>query len=225
MKKFSNKISKRLTARHKKCFKFVGSVKDKRILDIGCSFGWFEAWALKNKCKEMVGIEPKRELLVEAKNQVPEGKYRVGSALKIPFKDNSFDIVVVFDVLEHLPKGTEISALKEIERVLKSKGKLYLSTPLSNILSNLLDLAWYFGHRHYSGKQIKRILSMTNLKIKKYEYRGGVISIFSMILFYPFKWLVKREIPFKDWFERKKSEEYLKNKKGFSWQIICAVKD
>ena len=51
--RFQENIKNRLTGRHKRSFVFVGAdtVKDKNILDIGCSYGWFEKWAIEKKCK------------------------------------------------------------------------------------------------------------------------------------------------------------------------------
>ena len=141
MEIFKESINQRLTARHLKCFQFAGEVKNKKILDIGCSFGWFEQMALKADCKEVVGIEPEEKLFYEAQKEVPKAIFKKGSALKIPAKDKSFDLAVMFDVIEHIPKGTEKIALKEIKRVLKHGGNLVLSTPLNFWLSNLMDPA------------------------------------------------------------------------------------
>lgn len=222
--KFGYTIEHRLTGRHKKSFDFVGDVKDMVILDIGCSFGWFEKMAIENGCKNVIGIEPEEKFFYEAKREVPKAIFKRGSALDIPFKDKSFDIVVMFDVLEHLPKGTEMIALKEIKRVLKIGGKLILSTPLNHWWSNLMDLAWYFGHRHYSDKQLKKMLETVGFKIDKVEKRGGFFEMINIILLYIFKWIFKREIPFKRFFEKKREKEYFSKKNGFVTLFIKAVK-
>lgn len=46
----------------------------------------------------------------------------------IPVPDNTFDVAICTEVLEHVPKPIE--ALKEISRILKTDGVLYLSAPL-----------------------------------------------------------------------------------------------
>jgi len=187
METFEESINQRLTARHLKCFQFAGEVKDKKILDIGCSFGWFEKMALKNGCGKVVGIEPEERLFHEAKKEVPKAIFKKGSALRIPAKDNYFDSVVMFDVIEHIPKGTEKIALKEIKRVLKHGGNLVLSTLLNFWLSNLMDPAWYFGHRHYSEKTLEKMLKETGFKIEKIKKKGGFFEMTSIILLYIFK--------------------------------------
>ena len=223
MKKFNESIDQRLTARHRKSFQFSGELKDKDILDIGCSFGWFEKLALESKCRSVVGIEPDKNCFYSAKKEVPGAVFKKGSALKIPAKDKSFDLVVMFDVLEHIPKGTERQALKEIKRVLKPGGKVVVSMPFSFWLSKTLDPAWYFGHRHYGEKQLVNMLREVGFKIEKIEKKGRIFEISSALLMYIFKWLFRREIPFKDWFEKKKDAEYLTDIEGFETLFIKAV--
>lgn len=212
--KFQENIQNRLTGRHKKCMDFCGNLKDKTILDIGCSFGWFEKFALEQGCKEIIGIEPKERDFYHAKKEAPEAIYKEGSVLDIPFVDNYFDLIVMFDVIEHLPKNTEEKAFKEIKRVLGKNGDLIISAPNFNLFSNFFDPVWYFGHRHYSKTKLAKLLENQGFKIEKIDFGGGFWELFSMILLYIFKWLFEQEIPFKNFFEKKREKEYL-DKKGF----------
>lgn len=211
MKKFKNNIEQRLTGRHKKSFKFVRSVKGKIVLDIGCSYGWFEKWAVENGCQKVIGIEPHTKDLVNAKREVKKGIFKIGSATKIPLRKGSVDIVTAFDVIEHIPKKTEELMFKEVVRVLRPGGIFYLSTPNKNLLSCALDPAWWLtGHRHYSLNYFKIMVKHHPLIIEKTEYGGGIWEMISMINLYLCKWLIKREMIFKDTFEAKRSEEYSK---------------
>jgi 2-polyprenyl-3-methyl-5-hydroxy-6-metoxy-1,4-benzoquinol methylase len=60
----------------------------------------------------------------------------------LPLKSNSIDIVVMLEVIEHLEKPTKV--LKEISRVLKTNGILYITTPNWNALGRLM-----LGHNWY----------------------------------------------------------------------------
>ena len=51
--------------------------------------------------------------------RVKEATFIKASATKIPISDGTADIVVMFDVLEHVPKSEEKDALKEANRILK----------------------------------------------------------------------------------------------------------
>lgn len=225
MKKFDDSIGQRLTARHLKCFQFSGVVAGKDILDIGSSFGWFEKMALENGCASVTGIEPKKEDFYRAEKEVPGARFTVGSALAIPFPDQSFDMVVMFDVIEHIPKNTEPIAIKEIRRVLRPGGTFIVSTPFHYWLSNIMDPAWWLiGHRHYRVKHLARMLQSGGLTVERIEKRGRIFELVSALLMYFFKWVFRTEIPFKDWFEKKREEEYLTDKDGFETLYIRSRK-
>ncbi len=66
-----------------------------------------------------------------------------GDALKLSFKDSSFDLIILQDVIEHLP---DIAILiKELKRVVKSGGIIYLSTPNKYSIYNFIaDPHWGF---------------------------------------------------------------------------------
>ena len=224
MKKFNESIEQRLTARHKKCFQFCGNVEGKDILDIGSSFGWFEKMALQSRCLSVVGLEPRKEDFHLAQKEVPLARFEVGSALAIPFPDETFDMVVMFDVIEHIPKNTEPQAICEIKRVLRPDGRLILSTPFRYWLANLMDPAWYFGHRHYAADVLIQMMEKENLTVEKVEKRGRIFELISADLMYFFKWVFGSEIPFKDWFEKKRVSEYLTDDEGFETLYVRAVK-
>jgi 2-polyprenyl-3-methyl-5-hydroxy-6-metoxy-1,4-benzoquinol methylase len=214
MKRYTDMIEARLTGRHKKCIKFCGGVRDKKILNIGCYNGWFEKFAVENNCMEVIGIDTDENNLQNAKFQVKDKrvKFLKASALDLSqFGTNYFDLVTMFDVLEHIPKNREKEALAEIKRVLGERGEFYLSTPHSTFWSCVLDPAWWLvGHRHYSLKQFKRMAKKTGFKIEKVECGGGFWELHSMILLYIFKWFFRSEIPFKNWFEKKRDVEFLR---------------
>lgn len=228
METFKESINQRLTARHLKCFQFTGEVKNKKILDIGCSFGWFEKFAVENGCKKIIGIDTDVEALLNAKNQIKDKrvKFLKGSALDLSiFEKNHFDKVVLWEVLEHLPKGAEKRVFQEINKVLKFRGMLYLSTPNRTFWSCILDPAWWLiGHRHYSLGQIEKLIKKTGFEVEKVEYGGGFYELVSMILLYIFKWIFKSEIPFKSCLEYKRENEYFDYKKGFATLFIVLRK-
>jgi SAM-dependent methyltransferase len=222
--KFETNINRRFSARHKKCLNFW-DYKNKRILDIGCSYGWFEKFKGK-EAKEIYALDPCKEDLERAKKEVNNKKIKFvgGSALNFEnIKKNYFDVAVMFDVIEHIPKNKELIALKNINSVMKKGGKLVISTPADNF-SKFFDPAWYFGHRHYTIAKLKNLLEKAGFKINKTEICGSFFELFSMILFYPAKWLFNSEIPFKDWFDRKRNDEYLNKKRGIVTLFIAAEK-
>ncbi len=223
MKKYSDDIEARLTDRHKKCIEICGDIIDKRILNIGCYNGWFERAAIEKGCKEIFGIDINDNFLELSKKNARNAKFIKTSIFRLPFKDSYFDIVTMFDVLEHIPKDRGKEALAEIRRVLKSDGELIISTPKTNLLSNFLDPAWYFGHRHYSSSYLTSLLRDTGFDVKGSESAGGFYELLSMILLYFFKWVLGREVPFKNWFDKKRDKEY-QGKSDFVTLFMWAIK-
>lgn len=223
--RFQQTIEQRLNGRHKKSIEFAGDIENKTILDVGCSFGWFEKFALEKKCKEIIGIDTDETELLNVKKQIKDkrAQFLKASVLDLSqFKDNYFNIVVMWEVLEHIPKNTERQAFQEIKRVLKPDGCLYISTPNKTFWSCALDPAWYFDHRHYTDAYFSRLLNNNGFDIKQVEFGGGFYELFSMILLYIFKWIFRREIPFKDWFDKKRDEEYM-NKRGFTTLFMKVI--
>jgi len=187
--------------------------KDKLVLDVGCGFGWLEFY-LKNQVKEIIGIDFDRENIKTCKKYIKEKnvRFEVSDALNLPIKTESVDVVISSELLEHLPKDSEIIFFNEIFRVLKKDGVLYLTTPFNNFWSNLLDPAfWLIGHRHYSYGDLREMANNSGLKVVKYKIGGKWWSMINLINFYMCKWVFKRKEFFEDFLKKKEKEEFFKN--------------
>jgi len=186
----------------------------KDILDIGCGYGWFELNILNRGVDKIVGIELSEENLETAKNNIKDKKisFGIGSAIDLPFGSESFDTVVAWEVIEHIPKGTEDLMFREIKRVLKDGGVLYLSTPCSSILSKIADPAWWLiGHRHYSQEKIRKLAQRNNFKEVEMKIKGRWWTIINILNMYFSKWILRRPPLFRNFFGRKIDEEYQKS--------------
>ncbi len=196
-------------------------IKDKIIVDVGSSFGWLEKEVIKLNPKRLIGIELDKSAVDFAKIQVKKAEFLVGSALDIPVSKNFADIVILFDVIEHVPRGTEEQVLSEINRILKKGGILLFSTPNQHILSNFLDIAWYFGHRHYTPEKIKGMLGKKGFEVKSIESRGSIFSSIYLIWFYIAKRIFNNSMPRNKFLERLDDEGY---KKGDLTDIFLVAK-
>lgn len=104
-------------------------IAGKKILDVGS--GWGEVSVeLANAGANVIGVEPDNEVLrisqLLASMQKSHVKFIHGYAESLPFPDESFDIVVCNDVLEHVQDVDK--SLSEMIRVVKVNGLAYLAT-------------------------------------------------------------------------------------------------
>jgi ubiquinone/menaquinone biosynthesis C-methylase UbiE len=103
-------------------------VEGKRVLDCGCGAGYGTA-ELAQTAEHVTGIDVSEDAIEYARLNYPRPNalYLTGSCLDLPFPDQSFDILVAFEVIEHLPNARRF--LDECARVLTATGLLIVSTP------------------------------------------------------------------------------------------------
>ncbi len=100
----------------------------KRVLDAGCGLGYGSA-RLARRTQDVFALDNAFEPLLQASTQYePEGvRFAQGDVTSLPFRSESFDVVVAFEVIEHLENWQGF--LAEMERVLAPAGQLIVSTP------------------------------------------------------------------------------------------------
>ncbi|WP_461257320.1 class I SAM-dependent methyltransferase [Treponema sp. R80B11-R83G3] len=219
-----------LRGRNKFITQFVSDedISGKSVLDIGCGYGWFELNAIKRNVGKIVGLELSEKDIETAKNNVHAKNVdfinytnnKNESVTKLPFEDEQFDTVVSWEVLEHIPKKCELEWYKEIYRVLRGGGVLYISTPNRHLLSNIFDPAWYLiGHRHYSLKDLFFYGEAAGFTVEQHALRGKWWEILSINNLYISKWILRRPQLFKEYFDRKVDNEY-NQKSGFTGAFV-----
>jgi SAM-dependent methyltransferase len=164
------------------------------VLDIGCSSGWLAPHLLQKGIGHYTGVDLN---LASKQQDLPEAQTSLvnGSALGLPFEDQSFAAACLFDVIEHLPRGTELVALKEAYRVLQPGGRLYFSTPHASVFHTPLDPGWYFGHRHYRRSTAGRLLTLAGFQVEKLFVSGGFVECFEYLRHLFYRRVLYRETP------------------------------
>ena len=164
---------------------FLQPGKSDIILSIGCKGGFFER-NLVDKVGRIYGIDIDKNEIEKNREKCPWVCFSHGDITKgLGFPDNHFNKVLFTEVIEHLPKGTEVSVLKEINRVLKKGGVLVFSTPNDNPVSKASDPAWWInGHKHYRIEDITTFLVESGFRIENKFVGGGYLQSLVMPFFY-----------------------------------------
>jgi len=129
------RAKKKLGRRYRHLAQLIGTYKQTgRLLDVGCSLGFFLETARESGF-DVYGVEPVDSAAAFAR-EVLKLKVTTGTLEQAKFASDSFDVVCLFDVLEHIPDP--LAVLAEITRILKKDGLLVLQCP--NIESTMATL-------------------------------------------------------------------------------------
>jgi 2-polyprenyl-3-methyl-5-hydroxy-6-metoxy-1,4-benzoquinol methylase len=108
-----------------------------RVLDIGCRYGALTRAYVEGN--EVVGIDVDREALEEAARELGIETHWADVDQGLEFPDESFDVVVAGEVLEHVRDPARLAA--EALRVLRPGGTFVASVPNSYRLKNRVRFA------------------------------------------------------------------------------------
>ncbi|WP_235296116.1 class I SAM-dependent methyltransferase [Portibacter marinus] len=95
-----------------------------------------------------------------------------GSLTDLPFKDNSFDLVCAFDVIEHIQDDQK--AVHEIKRVLKQDQKFFVTVPAYQFLWSEHDEVNYH-FRRYTRTQLGKLFSEAGLRVNLKSYFNAIL--------------------------------------------------
>jgi 2-polyprenyl-3-methyl-5-hydroxy-6-metoxy-1,4-benzoquinol methylase len=200
--------------------KYLGTAN--RILDVGCGIG---NYLYLNDREGCFGIDLESQSLKTAKKYCIKSDFAVASVLNLPFRNETFDLIVMWEVIEHVPAGTEMQAFAEVHRTLAACGSLLLSTPNKNIISNIMDPAYILGHRHYDAKNLVKFISEIGFSVMHFTIRGNLATLIAVNLFYFYKHIFhKKGTKLQQFFDQKSEKEFNSKKGGIANIYIAAKK-
>jgi SAM-dependent methyltransferase len=162
----------------------------KKMLDVG-----FGNAAIANHYYtqgfEVAGIEVTKSFVENAKRNYPGPDFRLYDGLTFPFNDNTFDTILMNDILEHISYSSIEQVMSEAKRVLTNDGILYISVmnrwqviephKLIPFLTWLPRITWhpickrikdedYVFYWPYSRGRLEKLLNKLDLRYKDVTY-------------------------------------------------------
>jgi SAM-dependent methyltransferase len=133
------------------------------ILDIGTRYGSFLEQLAIRGYRHTTGVDVNRDAITEGREAYPKLNLQIYGGERLPYRDKQFDVVTMFDVIEHCPDVPAF--MLEVHRVLKPGGVFMFQTP-----NKFWNAPWeWFAHgkfwadRHCSLQTYRTL--WTNLRV------------------------------------------------------------
>lgn len=149
-----------------------------RLLNIGCGTGG--TIPMLSKFGSLDNVEVSQEAIDICRDKGFSNVKKI-DGIKLPFKDNEFDIAVALDVLEHIEDDS--GALKEWHRILKKNGRVFITVPAYQWLWSEHDESLHH-HRRYTLSGLHKKLNRAGFRVQKRTY--AIVFSFPLIVGYRF---------------------------------------
>lgn len=147
--------------------KSIPKINSKKILDVGCGAGPYTIFLNKNNIKT-TGIDLDDRLLKKAGRYLGNQYFIKASALKLPFNKNSFDVILMSEILEHLD---DKKAISEARRLLRSDGYLIISVPTERYSTTIHNPEEHI-REGYTIEGVNELLNLNGFGIIDFFYSG-----------------------------------------------------
>ena len=158
-----------------------------RILDVGCAAGFFLRVAAEMG-HDVQGVEPSAAIATNAQKHLGRDAVHVGTLDDLPegdprFAPESFDLVTMWDVVEHVPDPQDL--LRRARELLKPDGTLVIETQnVTSSFARLLGKKWHhYKHAehlyHFNPSTVKTLLEQGGFEVVRNtaSYGGKYVSL------------------------------------------------
>lgn len=161
---FNNKSEFYLHLLHIATYEYAENfVKGKTVLDFGCGSGYGTEMLSKNAAK-VTGADISKEAVDYAKKTFVSHNLDFKTIYEL--KDEKFDIITSFQVIEHVPN--DIEYIKTLKKFLNPGGHLLISTPdKKHRLFNHIQKPWNIFHlKEYTSESLENLLIKQFAKVE-----------------------------------------------------------
>jgi 2-polyprenyl-3-methyl-5-hydroxy-6-metoxy-1,4-benzoquinol methylase len=156
--------------------------RGKEILDIGTGLGLGAHYLAGKGAKKVLGLDYSLSTikLISSKNKSKNVSFLHLDSRRLNKIKNKFDVVVAFEILEHLPLNDVQEFIESISKILKKSGILLLSTPNGLQTKYILGKPYNPYHiKEYKGTEIYKFLKpyFSNISIKGMIYKDRKYDI------------------------------------------------
>ena len=106
-------------------------VKNAKVLDDGCGSGYGAYYLATHGAESLIGVDISKDAIKFAQKhcQAENLVFVEMNSCELEFDSRTFDAVIAFDVLEHIPPQFQVKFVSETERVLRPNGSSYIGCP------------------------------------------------------------------------------------------------
>lgn len=138
--------------------------RPRRILDVGCGTGTLLKYLARYG--DVLGVDVDEQAIAFCRERGVHKVQKIDS-FPLPFEDNSFDLVTILDVLEHIEddRGT----LEDLYRVLRPGGMLMVAVPAYRFLWGPQDEISHHKRR-YIAPEMRNLLKQAGFRVRRVSY-------------------------------------------------------
>ncbi|MDB5582179.1 MAG: glycosyl transferase family 2 [Bradyrhizobium sp.] len=150
-------------------------VGGKSVLDIACGEGYGSSM-LADVAQSVVGVDIARDTVDHASRKYKKSnlQFKIGDCVDIPLPDDSVDVVVSFETIEHLDQHDAM--MKEVKRVLRPDGVVIISTPETNEYAAVTNGPNPHHVKELTEEQYRQLLSKWFQNVAMYDQRVSLGS-------------------------------------------------
>jgi 2-polyprenyl-3-methyl-5-hydroxy-6-metoxy-1,4-benzoquinol methylase len=161
--------------------KYLPKDKNSKILEIGPGFGELLEFLIDNQYHNIQAIDLSQEVVDLCNGIKPGCAVKVDNTISFLKKNiGTFSMIILFQVLEHIPKKDVVDFLCALRSSLCENGKIIIEVPnIANIIVGVYSFFSDFTHEvAYTRLSLNYVLNMAKFsEIKIYELKVPLVSV------------------------------------------------